>query len=125
MNTAGLLSANPSYIPFELRNIVTRAINTLTSSLNKVHSKLNKRQEHAAVTDKEKSTVSASATPVKHKGKKGMRAAAKQKLVQLEELHDEKQKLVQLEELHEDETMVDPDATKGRYGTRRASSVPG
>jgi hypothetical protein len=32
-DTAGLLSANLSFITFELRSIVTRAINTLTSSL--------------------------------------------------------------------------------------------
>ena len=34
-DTAGLMSANPSYIPFELRTIVTRAINTMTSSVKK------------------------------------------------------------------------------------------
>ena len=33
--SAGLMSANPSYIPFELRQIVTRAINTMTSSVKK------------------------------------------------------------------------------------------
>ena len=78
-DTAGLLSANPSYIPFELRNIVTRAINTLTSSLKKVKTNSNKREQHACVTEEEEGTISASTTPVTHIKKKGNRAGKKQK----------------------------------------------
>ena len=69
-DTAGLLSANPSYIPFELHNVMTRAINSLTSSIKKVNRKSNNREQHASVTEEEEGPISASTTPVKHLQKK-------------------------------------------------------
>ena len=63
-DTAGLLSANPSYLPFELRQIVTRAINTLTSSVKKEQKKTKKRELPAS--EEEESGISATSTPVKH-----------------------------------------------------------
>ena len=84
-DTAGLMSANPSYIPFELRTIVTRAINTMTSSVKKEKRKSNKREVHAS--EEEESGISATSTPVKHIVKKGKKATKKQNLHKLQATH--------------------------------------
>jgi len=95
-DTAGLLSANPSYLPFKLRQIVTRAINTLTSSVKKEHKKSNKSQLPAS--EEEESGVSASTTPVKHIVHKGKRTSKKQTVPKLQAINAE-------------ESNIDPNAT--------------
>ena len=95
-DTAGLLSANPSYLPFELRQIVTRAINTLTSSVKKEHKKSKKRELPAC--EEEESGASASTTPVKHLHK-GKRTSKKQTVPQLQATNP-------------NQSNIDPDATE-------------
>jgi len=64
------------------------------------------------VSDEEEGTVSASATPVKHIGKKGKSAG-------------KKQKLVQLEDIHEDDKMVNPDTTEEEMEPEAHEVYPG
>jgi len=96
-DTAGLLSANPSYLPFELRQIVTRAVNTLTSSVKKVQKKSNKRE--LPPSEEEESGASATTTPVKHIQHKGKRISKKQTVPQLQATNT-------------NESNYDPDATE-------------
>ena len=76
---------------YELCTIVTRAMNTLTSSQKKVWTKSNKGdlEVNATVSEEKEGTLSASATPVKYIAKKGKRAEKKQKSVQFDEIHED------------------------------------
>ena len=91
------MSANPSYIPFELRQIVTSAVNTMTSSVKKEKRKSNKRELDAA--EEEESGSSATSTPVKHILQKGKKASKKQTVHKLQATHAK-------------ESFIDPDATE-------------
>jgi len=80
-----LVQANPAYLPYELRQILTRAISAAKSTKsNKADAKKGVKR-HAEVS--EENTISRSGTPVKHRTKKqsNVKAVARDVLPEVQE----------------------------------------
>jgi hypothetical protein len=84
-DNAGLVQANPAYLPYELRQILTRAISAAKSAKSNKPDAKKGVKRHAEQS--EENTISRSGTPVKHRTKKqsNVKAVARDVLPETQE----------------------------------------